>query len=72
VAYFQREGDYYFILETSGGIPLGTNALYKMSAKNAEWGRYIVRPEVQAALPSTILIFNLAFEKLDLRELLAR
>ncbi len=69
---FQREGDCYFILETLGGIPLGTNALYDISAGQAEWGRYIVRPEVRAALPSAILIFDLAFDKLDLRELLAR
>ena len=37
----------------------------------AEWGRYIVRPEVQAALSSAMLIFDLAFEKLGLHELLA-
>ena len=70
--YFQREGDYYFILETLGGIPLGTNAPVRYIRQKAEWGRYIVRPEVPAALPSAILIFDLAFEKLELRELLAR
>ena len=67
-----REGDYYFIVETVGGIPLGTNSLYDISGKKAEWGRYIIRPQVGAALPSAILIFNLAFEKLNLSELLAR
>ena len=47
-AYDKREGDYYFILETLDGIPLGTNGLYDVvSGKNAEWGRYIVRPEDQ-------------------------
>jgi RimJ/RimL family protein N-acetyltransferase len=71
-AYFEREGDYYFVLETLGGIPLGTNSLYEISGKNAEWGRYIMRPEVPAALSSAMLIFDLAFEKLKLRELLAR
>lgn len=70
--YFGRELDYYFILETLGGIPLGTNGLYDISGKKAEWGRYIVRPEVRAALPSVILIFDLAFEKLELGALLAR
>jgi RimJ/RimL family protein N-acetyltransferase len=70
--YFERENDYYFILETAGGIPLGTNGLYEISGQNAEWGRYIIRPEVRAALSSAILIFDLAFEKLELRELLAR
>jgi len=70
--YFQRAGDCYFMVETTGGIPLGTNGLYEISGKNAEWGRYIVRPEIPAALPSAILIFDLAFEKLELHELLAR
>ncbi len=70
--YFQREDDYYFMVETPGGIPLGTNGLYEISGKSAEWGRFIVRPEVQAALPSVMLIFDLAFEKLELCELLAR
>ena len=70
--YFERDGDYYFVLETLGGIPLGTNSLYGQSGKRAEWGRYIVRPEVQAALASAILIFDLAFGRLALSELLAR
>jgi RimJ/RimL family protein N-acetyltransferase len=70
--YFERAGDYYFVIETLGGIPLGTNALYEVSGQNAEWGRFIVRPEVPAALSSAMLIFDLAFEKLNLRELLAR
>ncbi len=69
---FQRDDDYYFILETPGGIPLGTNGLYNISGQDAEWGRYIIRPEVQAAVPSAILSIDLAFEKLKLRELLAR
>jgi RimJ/RimL family protein N-acetyltransferase len=70
--YFKREGDYYFILETTGGIPLGTNGVYEISCQNAEWGRYIIRPEVQAAVSSAFLIFDLAFRKLGLRKLLAR
>ena len=36
--YFQREGDYYFILETLGGIPLGTNALYEISGAKCRMG----------------------------------
>ena len=27
--YFEREGDYYFIAETPGGIPLGTHGIYE-------------------------------------------
>jgi len=71
-AYFRREGDYYFLVETLGGIPLGTHGLYDISATTAESGRYIIRPEAPAAVPSSILAYDLAFEQLDLRELLAR
>lgn len=70
--YFERKDDYYFILETLGGFPLGTTGLYEISGKNAEWGRYVIRPEVNAAVTSAILTFDLAFEKLALHELLAR
>jgi len=34
-AYFQRAGDYYFIVETPGGIPVGTLAIGKAGAINA-------------------------------------
>jgi RimJ/RimL family protein N-acetyltransferase len=70
--YFQRKDDFYFMVETIGGTPLGTNGLYGRSGKAAEWGRYIIRPEVQAALPGAILMFDLAFDKLGLSELLGR
>ena len=70
--YFQRADDFYFIVESIRGTPLGTNGLYGRSGKAAEWGRYIIRPEVRAALPSAILIFDLAFERLELPELQAR
>lgn len=70
--YFECEGDYYFVIETLEGVPLGTSGLYGIAGKHAEWGRYIIRPEVQGAVPSAILIFDIAFERLGLRELLAR
>ncbi|HUA67544.1 MAG TPA: GNAT family N-acetyltransferase, partial [Candidatus Saccharimonadales bacterium] len=71
-SYFEREGDYYFVIETFDGVPLGTISLYGIISRYAEWGRYIIRPEVQAALPAAILSFDLAFETLEMRELLAR
>jgi len=70
--YFQREGDFYFLLETVAGTPLGTNGLYDLSGDTAEWGRYIIRPTVSAALPCCLLTYDLAFHELKLRELLAR
>ncbi len=70
--YFQREGDYYFMVETLRGIPLGTHGLYNLAGTTAESGRYIIRQEAPAAVPSSILVYDLAFECLGLRELLAR
>jgi RimJ/RimL family protein N-acetyltransferase len=70
--YLKREGDYYFILETTSGIPLGTNGLYDISEGAAEWGRIIIRSDVSAAVPCCILTYDLAFQELGLQQLLAR
>src|SRR5437867_3053795 len=67
--YFHREGDYYFIIETGRGIAVGAYGIYDLTGGSAESGRWIVRPEVPAAIPSAILAFEIAFEKLQLREL---
>jgi RimJ/RimL family protein N-acetyltransferase len=67
-AYFEREGDYYFIIETTGGIPVGTYGLYNAGGGSAESGRWIIRPDVSAAIPSAVLIFDIAFNKLNLKE----
>ena len=68
-AYFDREGDYYFIIETSGGIAVGAYGIYDRIGASAESGRWIIRPEVPAAIPSAIMAFEIAFERLALREL---
>jgi RimJ/RimL family protein N-acetyltransferase len=68
-AYFRREGDYYFIVETLGGIPLGTHSLYGLSDGVAELGRWVIRPGVQAAVPSHMVNFKIAFERLGLKAL---
>src|SRR6266850_2192035 len=45
-SYFAREGDYYFIVETSRGISVGAYGIYNLTGKSAESGRWIIRPEV--------------------------
>jgi RimJ/RimL family protein N-acetyltransferase len=67
-SYFDREGDFYFIIETLGGIPVGTYGLYNAGEGSAESGRWIIRPDVSAAIPSAILAFDIAFNKLNLKE----
>jgi RimJ/RimL family protein N-acetyltransferase len=68
-AYFHRPGDYYFIIETLGAIPLGAYGLYDLTGDSAESGRWIIRPEVPAAIPSALLAFEIAFQKLKLHDL---
>jgi RimJ/RimL family protein N-acetyltransferase len=67
--YFEREGDCYFIVETPGGIAVGTHGLYEPSNGSAEAGRLVVRPDVPAAVPTSLITFDLAFGEMGLVEL---
>jgi RimJ/RimL family protein N-acetyltransferase len=67
--YFKRPGDYYFIIETLGGIPVGTHSLYDLVEGRAELGRWVIRPGVQAAVPSHMVAFEIAFHRLGLKAL---
>jgi RimJ/RimL family protein N-acetyltransferase len=68
--YSQRRGDYYFILETLGKIPVGAYGIYNLTGSSAESGRWVIRPEVPAAIPCAIVAFDqIAFGKLNLTEL---
>jgi RimJ/RimL family protein N-acetyltransferase len=70
-AYFDRPGDYYFIIETMGKYPVGAYGIYDVKGKSAESGRWVIRPEVPAALPSATLAFEAAFGSMGLTELRA-
>ena len=71
--YSEREGDYYFIVESVGRmIPLGTHGIYNVNGTSAENGRHIMRAEVMAGLPSGILTADFAFGSMGLRELRAK
>jgi len=67
--YFEREGDYYFIAETSSGIPLGTYGIYGVRGTNAELGRHFIRLDVLAEVPAAVLATDLAFGRLGMTEL---
>ena len=69
--YFDRGGDYYFIIETPGGIPAGAYGIYNIRGDSGESGRWVIRPGVPAALPSSILACDLAFKTLGLKKLRA-
>jgi RimJ/RimL family protein N-acetyltransferase len=68
-SYFERPDDYYFIIESLQGQPWGTIGLYSFRAAGAEWGRWIILPGIMAALPSAVLIHQLAFAHFGLAEL---
>src|SRR5882672_7802917 len=67
--YFQRQGDYYFIIETADGTAVGAYGIYDVANGSGESGRWIIRPEVPAAIPSAMLAFEAAFETLGLTAL---
>jgi len=68
-AYFRREGDYYFIIETMGGTAVGAYGIYDVRGTSAESGRWVIRPEIPAAIPCAMLAFDTAFGHLKLKEL---
>lgn len=73
--YFQREGDYYFIIERiDTGAREGTVGLYDLdtSRRAAEWGRWIVQPGSLGAIESALLIYRVGFSVLDLEMLYCR
>jgi RimJ/RimL family protein N-acetyltransferase len=74
--YFDRPGDYYFVVEnraTLGGE--GLIGVYDISSgppSTAEWGRWIIRPGSLAAVESALLILRVAFDVFGLDEVYSR
>lgn len=68
-AYYQRENDYYFVIERRGDAsPEGLISLYDVNsqARQAEWGRWIVAPTSLSAVESVVLLMDFAFGTLSL------
>lgn len=75
--YFQRDSDYYFCMDLArSGKPVGTAGIYHFTVqeglKTAEWGRWLISPGIQAAPASIYLIYQTAFERLDLDQITCR
>lgn len=70
--YFQRDGDYYFVIETQDGTAAGAYGIYNRTGNSAESGRWVIQPEIPAAIPCAVLAFDLAFGPLGLAELRAK
>ena len=74
-SYYKREGDWYFVIERQADGELeGLVSLYDfdVAERNAEWGRWILRPGSLAAVESAWLIYRCAFEELNLNEVYCR
>jgi RimJ/RimL family protein N-acetyltransferase len=72
--YFERTGDYYFIVEDDSGEPHGTVGLYNADSESnsAEWGRWILKRDSMAAVESAWLIYEVGFSRLRLTTLCCR
>ena len=71
--YFNREGDYYFVIENRvTGEPEGLIAFYNEKDGKAEWGRWVVKEGSLAATESVDLLYKAAFESVGLKELYCR
>lgn len=69
-AYYQRENDYYFVIERiNDSRREGLIALYDVDSElgEAEWGRWITSPVSMSALESVIMIMDFAFLRLGLK-----
>ena len=73
--YFERPGDYYFVIEGRGrNTPEGVISIYDIesSSGTAEWGRWILRSGSLAAVESAYLIYVVTFEVLQLESVACR
>ncbi len=70
-AYLARPNDYYFVVESrTESKPEGLISLYNIDPveQRGEAGRWILRPNSLAAVESAWLIYRVAIEQLELRE----
>lgn len=71
--YFEREGDYYFVIENRlTGEREGLISFYDAENGRAEWGRWVIKKGSLAAVESVDLLYRIAFEKVGLTELYCR
>src|SRR5262245_30670098 len=73
--YFERDGDYYFVIETADAAwREGLVGVYDVDARerSAEWGRWVIEPGSSAAIESALLVYRLAFDQLALERVSCR
>lgn len=73
--YYQRAGDYYFVVERlDNGRAEGLISVYDIDEEktSAEWGRWLLRPGSLGAVESAWMIYRAAFEVLGLESVVCR
>lgn len=71
--YLERDGDYYFVIENKlTGDKEGLVGIYDLVDGKAEWGRWVVKKGSLCTVESLFLVFQVAFENLELKELFCR
>lgn len=71
--YFERPGDYFFVVEDKFiNEKVGLIAIYDEENGSAEWGRWVIKQGSLAAVESVCLLYQIAFDQLQLRELYCR
>jgi len=61
--YKTRPLEYYWIIESRAGVPLGTVRVYDVQPDRFAWGSWIIRPNspVRAGIESALLVYDFAF-----------
>ena len=70
--YFERPGDYYFVVEGQHqNTREGLVAIYEVDfqKRTASWGRWILRPGSWASVECALRVYEAAFECLSLDEI---
>jgi RimJ/RimL family protein N-acetyltransferase len=73
--YFERAGDYYFVVERiDDASPQGLAGIYDVdrTSRSAEWGRWVIEPRSSAAVESALLVYRCAFGPLALASIRCR
>ena len=67
--YFQREGDYFFVVETKEGIPIGTSSVYNIHGDQAEGGRILLYGTPLQNAEAAVLGYDFAFSVCGLKRM---
>lgn len=67
--YFERDNDYYFIVEDANGNRVGTHAVYDIEGNTGTIGRWVFEPGTNLAVHAHLMLLQYCFETLMLERL---